>query len=365
MALLRLNITNFRNLISANIEPLAHGFNFVFGNNGSGKTSLLEAIYYLSLNRSFRSSTINRVINKTADKFAVFAHVLTESNQSIPVGMERPLAGEFKIRISNRDVRSAAELASIIPVQLINSSCFNLLDTPAYRRKYLDWGAFYLSTEFFRVWRLYEQALKQRNAALRQQLSPDQLAPWTQELIENALQLDRFRREYVQNLIPLLLDGIDKLLPIKNLEISYQAGWDDDFNYADVLTKSLYKDLQLGYTQYGPHRADFKIIVNNMPAKDILSRGQQKLFVCAMILAQGTLLRKHTNKKPIYLVDDLPAELDMTSRSNLMSLLSQHEAQVFVTAVERDTLEDFFENVPMKMFHVEHGNISELIDCVV
>lgn len=360
MSLLRLDIADFRNLTSVKLEPIPYGFNFIYGNNGSGKTSLLEAIYYLSLGRSFRSSILNRVISKSADKFSLFAHVLAHSNQNIPVGIERHHGGEVKIRISGKDARSTADLANLTPVQLINSNCYNLLDAPGFRRKYLDWGAFYLSADFLRLWKQYERALKQRNAALRGQLSRRELDVWTEELINNANQLNQIRREYVQTLLPLLIKTVNELVGLKDLEISYQPGWNEAQSYQELLAESLDRDRQLGYTQYGPHRADFKINVNQMPAKDILSRGQQKLFVCAMILAQGTLLHSYTNKKPVYLVDDLPSELDITSRSNLMSLLSRQEAQIFVTAVERETLEGFLSQTPTKMFHVEHGDMREV-----
>lgn len=361
MGISRLEISDFRNLSAVKLEPISNGFNIVYGDNGSGKTSLLEAIYYLSLGRSFRSSVQSRIVNNSADKFSLFAQIFAQADQLIPIGFERHINGDVKIRISGKDTRSAAELANLTPVQLINSQCFNLLEAPGFRRKYLDWGSFYLSNDFFRRWRLFERALKQRNAALRGQLPQRELEIWTQELVENAIQLNAIRQEYVQNLLPILGIMVDGLLDIKNLEISYLPGWNEGQNYREILAESIARDRQLGHTQFGPHRADFKINVNQTPAKDILSRGQQKLFVCAMLLAQGTLLHNYTNKKPIYLVDDLPSELDSTSRSNLMSLLSKQEAQIFVTAVERETLEGFLTGNPMKMFHVEHGDVKEVM----
>ena len=101
--------------------------------------------------------------------------------------------------------------------------------------------------------------------------------------------------------------------------------------------------------------------MSRTPAKEILSRGQQKLLVCAMIVAQGALLKQGVNRKPIYLVDDLPSELDFQSRSKLLALLSRQKAQVFFTSVEREAFKDAFDcGVPLKMFHVEHGEIKEV-----
>ncbi len=361
MSLLRLDISDFRNLTSATLAPIPCGFNLIYGNNGSGKTSLLEAIYYLSLGRSFRSSVVGRVIGKSAEKMAIFAQILTQSNQSIPVGIERHQEGDIKIRIAGKDVPSIAELAALTPVQLINSHCHNLLDAgPSFRRRYLDWGAFYLAADFLRLWRQFERALKQRNAALRGQIPRKELDAWTEELIEKALQLDQFRQEYTQRLFPLLIKIVAELVTIADLEITYQPGWDKHVDYRDILAQSIDKDMQFGHTQLGPHKADLKVSAGKFPAKDILSRGQQKLFVCAMILAQGALLRDSVNKQLIYLVDDLPSELDETSRSNLVALLSKQEAQVFVTAVERNIESDLLTRAPVKVFHVEHGQVIEI-----
>ena len=225
----------------------------------------------------------------------------------MPIGVERHQTGDIKMRIDGKDIHSIAELASVTPVQLIDSHCHHLLDAgPSFRRKYLDWGIFYLNNDFLHLWRQFERALKQRNAALHGQLSKKELDSWTHELIEHATQLDQLRRDYVEYLIPLLKEAIAELLTLDSLEIRYQSGWDESVSYQEILTRSFAKDAHLGHTQFGPHKADLKITIKGVPAKDILSRGQQKLFVCAMILARGALLKRHANKTPIYLVDDLP-----------------------------------------------------------
>ena len=362
MPLTRLDITDFRNLAATKIEPLVAGFNLLYGLNGSGKTSLLEAIYYLSLGRSFRSGTIGRIIRNSADKMLIFAHKQTSIDQVVAVGVERPQFGSLKIRIANKDAQSIAEIANLLPVQLMNSSCYNLLDGgPVYRRKYLDWGNFYLHPHFFRVWQEYSLALKQRNAALRNGLPRKELIIWNESLASKAILLDQMRSDFIALLFPLLKETLAELIHLPDLELSYLRGWEDGRNYEEVLESAFDKDRYLGYTQNGPHRADFKMKLSGVDAKDILSRGQQKLFVCAMILAQGALLSRCTNKTPIYLIDDLPAELDMLSRANLIALLARQEAQIFVTAVEREALQEILSRLPLKMFHVEHGNITEVM----
>lgn len=359
MGLSYLELSEFRNLASVSLTPTLQGFNFIYGANGSGKTSLLEAIYYLSVGRSFRCTQTDRIIRHDSPKMSIFAR-LYDFGQIIPIGLEREVDGKLKLRVNGENVLSIATLASLTPVQLIDSQCHHLLDAgPLFRRKYLDFGLFYARGDFLRIWRQYERALKQRNAALRRQVSKKELESWTPELVGNALQLDHLRHEYVESLTFLLTQILAELLPISGLKITYLRGWEQAVSYAEVLHKTLEQDYQLGYTQKGPHKADLRILINDIPAKDILSRGQQKLFVCAMILARGALLRSSSNKAPIYLVDDLPSELDGDSRTSLMRLLSKQDAQVFITTTEEPRWYELKEG-PLKMFHVEHGKVSEI-----
>lgn len=361
MKLTHLDIANFRNLVSVKLESIANGFNLFFGNNGSGKTSLLEAIHYLSLGRSFRSNIVERVINRSADRFFIFAHLARKTSDFTPIGIERHQSGEINMRVDGRDIRSIAELAELTPVQLIDSHCHELLESgPSVRRKYLDWGVFHSAPDFLRIWRQFERALKQRNAALREQSSKKELESWTNELAQYAVLLDKLRREYAENLTPHICEMVSQLLDIKNIQISYYPGWDEVQAYEAILSRAFIRDSYLGYTQFGPHKADFKININHIPAKDILSRGQQKLFVCAMIMARGAMLQMQGNKQTIYLIDDLPSELDILSRTRLIDLLSSQSSQIFVTAVHRDDESLYLAKGPLKMFHVEHGFVKEM-----
>lgn len=362
MTFVSVNLTNFRNFSAVTLQPVTHGFNLIHGANGSGKTSFLEAIYYLSLGRSFRTLTTQHIIQHHAESFSLFGHILAaETEQKIAIGLERRLQGSLKIRIAGRDAESVAELTSLTPVQLINPDCYSLLEGgPIFRRKFLDWGSFYLNADFLRVWRRYERALKQRNAALKGQIPRKELQIWSAELIQVGELLHHCRIEYVKRLKPYLEDAVKELLTRYQLQISYKQGWQEDISYQQALTESCERDMAAGFTSVGPHRADLEITVDQTAAKDILSRGQQKLFVCAMIVAQGALLHDCSQKRPVYLVDDLPSELDSISRDSLVNLLAKQAAQVFVTAIEPKALKHVFDAGPVKMFHVKHNGITEM-----
>ncbi len=358
MALNQLILTHFRNLVSAELELIPDGFNLIHGDNGGGKTSLLEAVHFLSLGRSFRCSLIDRMVNNDAEKFSIFSQLRAEDNQLIPVGIERERGNASKIRIAGSDQKTIAELARLLPVCLINSQSYNLLEGPIFRRKYLDWGVFYLQNDFVKAWQRFNRVIQQRNSALRNRLSKTEVEIWTPELIESAILMDKAREYTIQQLIPIISELLGLLLNLEApIEIEYQRGWNPNVDYATVLEHAYLKDRQLGYTQFGPHKADLKISINQRSAKDFLSRGQQKLLVCGMIVAQGMLLWTLNQTPPIFLIDDLASELDSQSLSRIIGLLIRQKAQVFVTAIFPKVWDGFLD-CATKLFHVEHGRVS-------
>ena len=359
MTITTLRITDFRNLSAVEISQFQQQISIFSGDNGSGKTSLLEAIYYLGLGRSFRSSSSGRLIRHESDKFSIFAQILNESSRSVPLGVERNAKGDTKLRVAEQDVSSVAEIASYLPIRMINSQSHQLFESgPVHRRKYLDWGLFYHSDSFLPVWRNFERILKQRNAALKEKRPRNEIEIWTNELIKYGLELDSLRREYIQEVTPLISEILTALLPNSgDFQLTYSPGWDESQDYATILQNAYFEEMRFGHTLYGPHRADFDIQFDGISVKHILSRGQQKLLICAMILAQGKLLMARTNKHLIYLVDDLPSELDLGSRTKLVSLLAQQNTQIFITAIDYNDICQVLD-VPMQVFHVEQGRIS-------
>jgi DNA replication and repair protein RecF len=168
-----------------------------------------------------------------------------------------------------------------------------------------------------------------------------------------------------QSVFNELLEGF---IAVKGIALSYQRGWDRERDYADVLADSIERDHRQGFTHSGVHRADLRITVDGLPAADVLSRGQQKLLVCALKIAQGVLFGQLTGRKCVYLVDDLPAELDQKHRAQLVNWLDTMETQVFITGVEKDSLLiDWLHRpaVATKLFHVEQGRVSAVTESSV
>ena len=145
-----------------------------------------------------------------------------------------------------------------------------------------------------------------------------------------------------------------------NVELSYQRGWSSEQSFTESLMSSFEKDIFKGFTSLGPHRADLEITDNKILVQNCFSRGQQKLLVCAMRLAQITHLKENTGQQSVLLVDDLAAELDIKHRNSLIDLLIDTEAQLFVTATEQNSFA-LPSEIESKMFHVEHGILKEVV----
>ncbi len=360
MSLLRLNVTALRNLDAVTLSPSPR-INILSGANGSGKTSLLEAIYMLGLARSFRSSRLQPVIQFDQEALIVFGELVSVGGLR-SLGVSRTRNGEPLIRIDGQSARSAAQLAQALPVQLINPDSFRLLEgNPRIRRQFLDWGVFHVEPRFLLAWQRLQRALRQRNSWLRHgTIDPAEEAVWSRELSQASEEIDSYRRNYIQALKPLFESTLARLLEIPDLSLSYYRGWDKDRELAEVLRTSLVRDQQLGHTQAGPQRADLRLRVGSFNAVDVLSRGQQKLVVCALKIAQGYLVDQYRSGECVYLVDDLPSELDERHRHALCGLLEELNCQVFITCVDNKILGGCWRaETPVAMFHVEHGRISQ------
>lgn len=361
MSLSRISVTGVRNLQPVTLNPSPR-INILHGDNGSGKTSFLEAIHVLGMARSFRSTRLNPVIGHEHVSCTVFGQVELAEQQACALGVSRERSGEFRIRINGQSARSAAELAETLPLQLINPDSFRLLEgAPKLRRQFLDWGVFHVEPRFLRAWQRVQQALRQRNSWLRHgTLDAASQAVWSHELSVASDEIDAYRRAYIQALKPVFERTLASLLELEGFQLSYYRGWDKDRSLSEVLAASIDRDRMMGHTQAGPQRADLRLRVDSHNAAEILSRGQQKLVVCALKIAQGHLVSEAKRGRCVYLVDDLPSELDEQHRLALCRLLEQLNCQVFITCVDSNVMrEGWREDTPVSLFHVEHGSITQ------
>ena len=362
MSLTRLRVQHLRNLQGVDINPSLR-VNLIYGENGSGKTSLLEAINVLALGRSFRSHKHKPLISHQQPAFTIFGKVETGPGVEVPIGIQRNQQGEVQLKANGAKVNSIADLAIYLPVQVINADTFLLLEgSPKVRRQFIDWLVFHVEPQFYPHWKALQRCLKHRNSLLRRdRIDPFELSTWDQELVQLSEAIHRFRADSMALFMPLFEQLLQEFVVLDGLQLDYQRGWDKHKDYQQVLTEGLERDKRLGMTHAGSHRADLRISLNGQDAAEILSRGQQKLLVCALKIAQGLAFAQASGRKCIYLVDDLPAELDQQHRQRLTDWLYKMNTQVFITGVERETLLASWQDKPdinPTMFHVEHGRVS-------
>lgn len=354
MLLERIAGQHVRGLSELALEP-ARGTNLLVGDNGAGKTSVLEAIFLLGRARSFRAASLNNVVATGLNGFVVSGRVLDGDGASVQLGI-RWQEGRLSGRINGRDADGLTELARRLPVEVIDTQVQELVrGGPGGRRRFLDWGVFHVKHRFLDAWRRYQRALRQRNSLLKTTRPADQLASWEQEMVLHGEMLHAARAEYVAALCADLGDVVEDLVG-QQLTVRYQAGWAEGESLQDSLIRARDRDLQRGYTSVGPHRADLDILIDGRAARDHGSGGQQKLIACALVLAQVRLVGETLGQPPVLLIDDPGAEVAAERLSRLLGWVEALCEQRFVTGLSRAAIGCDADAV----FHVEHGRVSRV-----
>ena len=220
---------------------------------------------------------------------------------------------------------------------------------------------FHVEPTFLDNWRRTAKCLAHRNRLLKSGFSKsDEIRAWDAELSVAAHAVDTARAAYLAELLPLFERVYSALVGVHtDLSVQYKRGWPEESSLDEWLAKNRELDIKYGSTQAGPHRADLEVKIGRRKATESLSRGQEKLLVCALKVAQGELLSAVVGRRCLYLVDDLPAELDSQNRQRVMKHLLTLGSQLFVTSVEAEAIDlNAFHDAEITRFHVERGTIS-------
>lgn len=355
MHITRLHIERVRNLQAVALHEL-QPFNIFYGPNGSGKTSILEAIHLLATGRSFRTHIPKNYIQNHKQDAIMFAQSISEK-----IGMQKMLSGEQIIKVNGDLIATQGQLAKLLPLQYLEPQSTDIIDYGAKpRRQLLDWLMFHVEPEFFNIWQYYSRALKQRNSLLKanRRLSLSEVEPWNVMLAEYGEILHRQRATVVERWVGYFNADLQQLLPDLNLQLEYVAGFHAETGLLNDLSNYHDKDLERGYTEYGPHRADLKLKTSLGDADAVLSRGQKKLLIMALKLSQIAMLHD-CNKETVVLLDDLTAELDLTAQQRLIKRLSQLGSQVFITTLDQKSVKNHLHDLSIsyQMFNVENGQV--------
>lgn len=349
-----LNIKNLRNITSTqiNFDPCLNCF---IGDNGAGKTTILEALSVLSKGRSFRSGQITSLIGPAARNFQVVCKIRNQTGDAHQLGMERDGDNWFA-RHNGEDVSQLSELTQLLPYVLLEPNSHTLVSGPPdTRRKYLDWGVFHVEHAYLMLWRRYNRVLKQRNAALRQAdklviESLDEQFVHLGEKVHNA-------RDHHSILLNSILEKQFSLFceSLEGIQLNYRKGWSGD-SLEEAIQSSITRDIERGSTGPGPHKADLLLTLNGTPAKERLSRGEQKAMTAAMIIAQAQMISE-SGETPVLMLDDISSELDEVHLVQVLRAGVKLGAQILLTGTVLAPAIRSCE-VSYKVFHVKQGSIT-------
>lgn len=357
-------VVGFRNIDELSIVP-SDKLNVLCGANGSGKSSVLEAVHYLGFARSFRTSKHKHVIQYDKSEFTVFGSV-SDKKINHRLGLSRKADNSCIVSVDGIKTKSAVDLVSLLPVQIFTPQSSELIiGSPRIRRKYLDWLLFHVEPSFAKEYAIYRRCLLQVNAIYKQCAAKRSEANqdyWLNQLSEageriSALRLGLMSGEF----LTYIQYNLAEFLPEFKFDFAYYSGWERDINLFESFNKNRERDIRMGFMSVGPHKADIRIKVNGILAHEVLSRGQLRMLVAAMQIAQAQYLYSKNEKSVVFLLDDIGAELDLEKQQLFINSLMSTGSQIFVTAIDKSQMAYLKQYADKKLFHVEHGQVIEEI----
>ncbi len=367
MLISQLNILGFRNIETAKITTNKR-VNVFYGKNGSGKTSILESLFFLSRAKSFRTSKKSELVKDGSSLLAVSAEIEQQStSHKLGIGLQNN--GSSKLKLNGEVVTKLSQASILFPTQLITPESFDVFwSSPKSRRSFFDFGLFHVEHGFQKQWIAYSKTLKQTNALLRRgNANQRELLFWYRGLVDLAHEIDNFRETFLQELfskainnLALELEQNEKTDLLENLVIRYKKKAVEDQISDEMLLKQIEKDIRYKQVGFGPNRADYLFVKDGEDLSSRLSRGQAKMLFYLLVVAMVNIIKQTTKKNILLLVDDLPSEVDHQTRQTMLEMLLHSQAQIFVTGIENNIAMEFMNYTDsVNVFHVEHGTVRQ------
>ena len=359
MILKHISLINYKNFKSKSFN-FNHKINCFIGNNGVGKTNVLDAIYHLSYSKSYFNSISSQNINHEADFFVIDGkYVKDDRDEKINISLKK---GQKKtIKRNGKLYERFSDHVGFLPLVIISPSDNDLINSGSEtRRKFIDSIISQADKNYLNTLINYTKTLGQRNAllkyfALNSTFNEDTLAIYNEQLVNYGNQIHQKRSEFIEIFTPIFLDRYKTISNNNELvKLSYRSQL-NDCSLSDLFTQNLNKDRVLQYTSVGIHKDDFLFTIAEYPIKKFGSQGQQKSFLIALKLAQFDFLKNQSKIKPVLLLDDIFDKLDEERVSQLIDLVNQETfGQIFISDTHTERTESVLQktNQPYEIFNL-------------
>ncbi len=366
MFLQKLTLSFFKNYSHAELE-FSDKINCFIGDNGAGKTNILDAIYYLSFCKSYFNPVDSQNIKHDCDFFAIHGSYQNQENSADKVSCIQKRNHKKVFRLNKNDYKRLADHIGVVPLVMISPYDRDLInDGSELRRKYIDGVISQFDKVYLNDLINYNKALLQRNTLLKQMFDArvfDEAAIeiWNNKLVLHGDTIFEKRQNFLDEFNPLFEEYYSFLAgSSEKVNITYESQLHNN-SFRDLLKRSSEKDRITRYTTNGIHKDDLIFTINGFPVKKFGSQGQQKSFVIAIKLAQFEFTRRIKSFKPILLFDDIFDKLDDNRVKQIIQLVSENNfGQVFITDTQKQRIEKLFHIVDIdhRIFNVSEGEVQ-------
>lgn len=346
MKIEKLELNNFRNYTNSIIN-LSNGVNFIVGSNAQGKTNMLESVYILSVGKSPKNSKDKQIIKFGKERAKIAVDFLTLAGKK-NIQMYLDKSDKKSIKINNLNILKLTELVGTLSVVYFSPDELKLIkEVPEDRRSFLDVSISQFDKTYLYNLLKYNRILKMRNQILKSldsiETKKEQLKLFTPQLIDTAEKIIEKRLNFIENL-KIIAKDIHKIITIdENLEIFYSYKQKENISIKDDLKsefeKIIDKELELGYTCFGPHRDDMIFKINNLDCKFYASQGQQRTVALVVKLSLMEVIKQEIGEYPILLLDDVLSELDSNRQERLLNLTTKYQTLISCTAIPQTQIQ--------------------------
>ncbi len=359
MRVKELQLYNFRNYEKQNVV-FSEGVNLFVGNNGSGKTNLLEAIYFLSLAKSYKTNDINVI--KHDSEFSRISAITQTQKRNLNLKIIISSKGK-KTLVNNQEIRKLSDyIGTINVISFLPEDLMIIKGSPKDRRYFIDLAYGQIDRTYLNELSNYRALLKQRNELLKKlsdENNPDitLLDIITEQLSESIELIVSFRKSFVDK-INLFLQKMYRFLSDKDTNFVFKYNPSVSSNIETTLKSKYRNDLYLKTTNLGPHRDDYEFLIDDLVVKDNSSQGEQRIMILALMLAIADIINDKVNERPIFLLDDVFSELDSKRQNKLIKYLLKLEAQAIITTTNLENIQEIILK-ESTIFRVQDNTIRE------